>query len=210
MSANARTGSLCWLLIVVAPLTACSQQPSNKYGTGNRQHEALVNSAVQQMMQPSPSSKRQGWPAQGQPEESLAALAQHIQNLFNRREEIDKLIFPEGWVRRRWEPQQVAHRVQQVDDRTRGMIELTYQKKSSVIHPTRQQAAEDDDLLPYPSAQTREQMTSKLRRPWPPVKLTIQYELVDDSGEKRWRRIDWSAEPEITEGDDFLDRLGVP
>jgi hypothetical protein len=204
-----------WRAVVAAvaalALAGCSRQEKRMpYRTGNPEHDELVAGAISNMMRPAEAAAG-GWPLEGEPEASLAQLAEHIRQLFDRYEEIDKLIFPQGWVRRKLEPVAVEPRlIRSADGSPGGVIRLTYQKKSSVIHETRGQAAADNDLLPYASAQSREQMTAAPHRPWPPVTLTITYQLETQGGTTRWRRTNWSAKPEIVEGSGFLDRIGVP
>ncbi len=197
-------------ILLVATAIGCGSRERPQYQTGNPEHDRLVNGAIDEMMKPSSAADRD-WPAEAAPDESLAKLADHVKNIFANYEEVDELLFPVGWCRRRLEPVEVRHElIASGDGPTKGIIHLTYQKKSSVIRPTREAAAADNDLLPAPSAQTREQMTDPRRKPWPPVTLTIEYELQDDGQSRHWHRTGWSAEPENLEGDDFLDRLAVP
>lgn len=188
-----------------------------RHGMATPGEDKLVSDAITEMSKPSPAPVTPpppGWLAAGDAGEALTRLTDHIRNAFEGHEELEKLIFPEGWVRRRTVPEKVEHEIVEpaADGAPRqGIVRVTYQKQSSVIHPTREAAAADEDLLPYPSAQTREQMEhSLLRRRWEPVTVTIVYELRDHAGEPRWIRSQWKSEPTSTEGADWLDRLGVP
>ena len=92
-------------------------------------------------------------------------------------------------------------------DSRRGLVRLTFQQHCSVIHETKKQAEADDDLLPFPSAKTREEMeASRVHRRFEPVEVEIRYELVDG----RWRRTGWTTTPKTSRGKSWLDRLGVP
>lgn len=201
------------ILLVVLLAAGCAKPKSEiHYSTGDEEHDKLVDSAISEMMKPAPpaaESASRGWPVEGDLEQSLAKLAEHIREKIGQYQQVYQLVFPEGWVRQRFEPLAVDYRFEPMGEApSHGLIHAKYQKQGSIIHETEAEAAADNDLIPYASSQSQEQM--KRRPPLPQVTLTIEYELQDDGQQKVWRRANWSSEPRIVEGDDFLDRIGVP
>jgi hypothetical protein len=157
---------------------------------------------------PPPRRAAFGWPASDDPERDLQELARQIRRRFEEYRELEPLIYPKGWVRRALRVDDVA--TQLTANNSQAVVQVTYQRQSTVIHPTREQAERDEELLPYASLQSKDQMASPLRRPLPIVTLVINYARTDTPHESRWLRTGWLAEPDIAEGQDFLDRIGVP
>ncbi|MBX7072375.1 MAG: hypothetical protein K1X71_04455 [Pirellulales bacterium] len=194
-----------WHIVCLLSLMAgCGQQtPIEAPIAGTPAEKELVADAMQEMMKPSPK----GWDASGDPAESLARLAEHTRGQFAHYQEVEKLIFPPGFVRRVTEPLEVTS---ELTDNTHGVVRVRYQKKSSIIHPTSEAAEADHELLPRPSAQTRAQMEGPLSPKWEPTTITVEYDLQDGPHGRRWQRGAWKSDSKIAEGDDFLDRVGLP
>ncbi|MBL9123308.1 MAG: hypothetical protein JNG90_06715 [Planctomycetaceae bacterium] len=151
-----------------------------------------------------------GWPAGDDPAASLESLRAKIEATFNGLKFVEPLIYPAGWTQRRYPAQKVTVEVAAADAEgrpTKGLVKLTYQKLNSMIHPTQEAADADTELLPYPAAESREEMTGyKVNRRWPPTEAEITYELKDG----RWVRTAYQTKIAGREGSDWLDQIGIP
>lgn len=152
----------------------------------------------------------QGWPAGDDPKASVETLRQQIEKTFNDLKLVESLIYPMGWTQRRYPAQSVTAEVVESDADGRPkklLVKLVYQKLNSVVHPTQKAAAADTELLPYPAAETREEMTGhRVDRRWPPTEAEITYELKDG----RWVRTAYQTKVVGREGADWLDQIGIP
>lgn len=140
----------------------------------------------------------------------LDAIAAKAQAAFDEHVEIGELAFPKGWVRRRMPVLEAAHEVTETDadgQPREAIVRLKYQRLCSLIHPTRDEAADDRDLLPCDPAESRAAMQqAAATNPYEPIALEITYSYQDG----RWQRTGWTTQPEVTRGRTWLDRLGVP
>lgn len=200
-----RVGRLAVPLVVLC-MWGC--QPS----ASEREKTAAGGDAV--AVSPSPSDAQSalapGWPAGDDAAQSLSELAEAVRAKFGDYVELEELIYPDGWVRRELAVGDVRQEVTETQLTPKGEVIVSYQRQSTLIHPTREAAAEDAELFPYASLQSKDQIDSPLRRPNPKVELRIEYELRDTGEGRRWVRRGWSSEPAVAEGHDFLDRIGVP
>lgn len=157
-----------------------------------------------------PASVAPEWQTTSDPEEALGELAEAIFDAFNESTQVEPLVYPKGWVKRKVDPLSVAQDVTRREpdgSPSESTVRLVFQRKHTMIHPDEAAAEADDELIPYPPGPTREGMIdNKLYRAYEPVELSIIYQWDGTT----WQRFDWTARPEIGQAQDWLDRLNVP
>ena len=147
------------------------------------------------------------------PEDAEGSLAKHarkVHDFFASYDEVEELIYPPGWVRRRMLPDDVSHELtaRKDDDQPQGgVIRLRLIRVCSRIHTSRAATAGDETLLPFSPMETREKMLhDPLHQKLEPLLLEMTYVFQDGA----WRRTGWRLEPQLARGRNWLDRLGVP
>lgn len=203
------------LTLLIAVIVGCGEQatrarqggemPTTEIGSGSPP-DALPEATGAPTAPKGPT----GWPAADGAAAAVDTLGEHVKQRLTDFRVISEQIFPLGWIQLRYQPETVTAEVTESDAEgtpRKAVVRIKYQKLSSIIHPTKEAATADDDLLPYPAEETREEMTGRrFARPWPPVDAEIVYELQDG----RWVRVDYKTAAVGREGADWLDRIGVP
>lgn len=204
-------------LVVVLALAVAGCAERQRHGMGTPEHDELVSQAMDEMMRPSEAAKApppKGWPVIDSEAQSLEKLAQRIAEAFGEYQEVEELIYPKGWVRRRFAADGIKTEITKrnaAGQPIKATISLRAQKLASAIHATKGEAEADNDLLPYNSAQTREQMEhNPLRKRLEPWQVTIDYQVEHAPDGDNWARTGAKVEPPNQEGADWLDRIGVP
>jgi len=143
------------------------------------------------------------------PEASLAELGQQVHDAFAEYDEVEELIYPKGWVHRKVipGPQETELLAKKIDGAVAGIVRLKVERVGSVIRPTKEKAAADEELYPFVPAPSREEMVENpLNAKLEPVILTLTYAYRDGA----WQRVRWEFEPHISRSADWFDRIGVP
>jgi hypothetical protein len=137
-------------------------------------------------------------------------VAEGVRAAVEKFDKVEKLIYPRGWHRQRAAVLAATPEVSAAEPepgRVTGTVRLTVQDRYSLIHPTREEAAGDDQLYPrrpFPSLEAM--LNDRLNPPRDPVELILRYEVREGS----WHRIDWDGPGKLARGADWFDRLQAP
>jgi hypothetical protein len=149
-------------------------------------------------------------PVGDDPEGSLTRVALAVREAVERFDKVEKLIYPRGWHRQRAAVLAVSSELlPQESGRApqAGIVRIHVQDQCSLIHPTREEAAGDDELYPRRPLPTRDTMLNdRVNPPRDPVELILRYEVREGS----WYRIDWDGPGKLARGADWFDLLQAP
>ncbi len=149
-------------------------------------------------------------PVGDDPAASLTLVAQRVREAVERFDKVEKLIYPRGWHRQRAAVLAVSSELlpQEAQPTPQaGIVRIRIHDQYSLIHPTREEAAGDDELYPRRPFPSREAMLNdRVNPPRDPVDLILRYEVREGS----WHRIDWDGPGKLARGADWFDQLQAP
>lgn len=143
-------------------------------------------------------------------EASLREIGKRATTAMAEFKQPQKLLYPPGFYRRGFAPNNTSVEVVAPSgDSTapRGVVRITYQELFSVVHPTEEAAAVDEELYPRnPKAPRESMLDDRTNPPLSEMTLEIDYEARDG----QWYRRDWRGKARLTRGADLLDVIGMP
>src|SRR5690242_10045374 len=83
-----------FVLMIVFATAGCGER--RNLGTGTPEHDKMVSQAMDDMLRPSRTTDEpaiKGWPVIDDEQQSLEKLTQHIREVFEEYDEVDKLIY---------------------------------------------------------------------------------------------------------------------
>ena len=149
-------------------------------------------------------------PVDDDPAASLTLVAQGVREAVERFDKVEKLIYPRGWHRQRAAVLAVSSELlpQEAQPTPQaGIVRIRIHDQYSLIYPTREEAAGDDELYPRRPFPTLEAMLNdRVNPPRDPVDLILRYEVRDGC----WQRIGWEGPGKLARGADWFDQLQAP
>ena len=207
-----RTWFALGMLVVVA---GCGGAPETTLQSSH-DHTASVHStsAIRPTAEPNHDIENENAalpvPVGDDPAASLTLVAQRVRKAVERFDKVEKLIYPRGWHRQRAVVLAVSSELSPQEAQPTpqaGIVRIRIHDQYSLIHPTREEAAGDDELYPrrpFPSLDAM--LNDRVNPPRDPVDLILRYEVREGT----WQRIDWEGPGRLARGADWFDQLQAP
>lgn len=195
------------LMCGIALMMGCAREAAPTPASSSAAESAPMADANPEPKESVPKAEPRGVPVGDDPARSLEEVAQQVRAAVERFDRIDVLVRPAGWNRFRMAVLDVASKVEPNTEPQRGVAKLSIQPRFSLVRPTREEAAGDEDLLPRrPQPTVEERMNDAANPEVKPMELVVHYENRDGM----WVRTSWDVPGKLSLGNDWLDVLGAP